>query len=123
MAQMFGQPLVVWAAKAPVQQAVQLGLQAPGGHRQTMWGNLTLLVAITQPEAVLQQHFHRHRELGSRWGYLDHLPTPPDQMLQAALMQGLRKPVETPRSVMQQKPGVVCSQNCRGLCRSALCNC
>jgi hypothetical protein len=72
-------------------------------------------VAITQPEAVLQQHFHRHRELGSRWGYLDHLPTPPDQMLQAALMQGLRKPVETPRSVMQQKPGVVCSQNCRRL--------
>jgi hypothetical protein len=30
-------------------------------------------------------------------------------------MQRLRKPVETPRSVMQQKPGVVCSQNYRRL--------
>src|ERR1700736_2987681 len=81
-----------------------------------MWGNCTLLVAITQPETPLQQGFHRQRKLGgSRGGNLNHLAATPDQVLQAALMKRLRKPVETPRSVMQQKTGVVRSQNRRRL--------
>ena len=71
MAKVFGQPLIVRVVKVPVQQTVQLALQSPGGHRQSLWGNLSILVTISQPEALLQQRFDSHGELGSRRG--DHL--------------------------------------------------
>src|ERR1035438_9543431 len=116
MAQVFGQSLVVRAAKVSIQQAVQLDFQAPTGHRQAMRGNLALLVAISQSEALRQQGFNRQGELGGcGGGHLDHLATAPDQVLQAALMKRLCKPIETSRSVMHQKTGVVRSQNRRRL--------
>jgi hypothetical protein len=80
-----------------------------------MRGNLALLVAISQSEALLQQGFNRQGELGGcGGGHLDHLATAPDQVLQAALMR-LCKPIETSRSVMHQKTGVVRAQNRRRL--------
>lgn len=95
MAQMFGQALIFRAAKVAIQQAVQVGLQPSGGHRQTMWGNLAPLVAISQPETLLQQRFDRQGELGGgRRGDMDHLAAAPDQVLQAALVKRLLKPIE-----------------------------
>src|ERR1022692_4627945 len=116
MAQVFGQSLVVRAAKVSIQQAIQVDFQAPSGHRQAMRGNLALLVAISQSEALLQQCFNRQGELGGcGGGHLDHLATAPDQVLQAALMKRLCKPIETSRSVIHQKTGVVRAQNRRRL--------
>src|ERR1039457_6879128 len=82
-----------------------------------MRGNLALLVAISQSESLLQQCINRQGELGGcRGGHLDHLATAPDQVLQAALMKRPFKSIETSRSVMHQKTGVVLSQNRRRLC-------
>ena len=53
VAQVFGQPLIVRAAKVPIQLTVQPGFQAPGRYCQAMWGNYALLVAISQLEALL----------------------------------------------------------------------
>src|ERR1700693_5435977 len=94
VAQVFGQPLIVWAMKVPIQQAVQLGFQPTGGYSQTMGRKLAPLVAIAQPEAVLQQSFDRHRKSGGRRGsHRDHFATPPDQVFQAALMKRLLKAI------------------------------
>src|ERR1039458_846856 len=116
MAQVVGQPLIVRAAKMPIQHAIQLGLQPPGGHRQAMCGQASCLMAIAQAESLLQQCLNRQGELGGcRGGHLDHLATAPDQVLQAALMKRPFKSIETSRSVMHQKTGVVLSQNRRRL--------
>jgi len=81
-----------------------------------MRGDLAVVVAISQAEALLQQRFDRQREWGgSRGGDLHHLATTPDRVLQAALMKRLRKTIETTRSVMHQKTGIVLSKNRRRL--------
>src|SRR5438105_875575 len=113
---MFGQSLIGRAAKVSIQQAVQLGFQPPGRHRQTMCGHASCLMAIAQPESLLQQSLDRQGELGgSRGGDLDHLAATPDQVLQAALVKRLRKSIETTSSVMQKKTSVVLAQNSRRL--------
>jgi hypothetical protein len=70
----------------------------------------------------LQQCLDGQGELGGcRGGHLNHLATTPDQMLQAALMKRLSKSIETTRSVMHQKTGVVLTQNRRRLGITAMC--
>ena len=108
MAQVFGQPSIGRIAKAPIQQAIQGCFQPPRGHGQTLRGDFTLLVAIPQPESLLQQRLDRQWELGgSRGGHLDHLAATSDQVFQAALMKRLLKSIEATRSVMHQKSVVI----------------
>ena len=64
MAQVFGQALIVRAAKVPIQQAVQLGFQASRGHCQAMYGHASGRMTIAQLESPLQQCFDRQGELG-----------------------------------------------------------
>src|SRR5215471_20810980 len=108
MAQVFGQPAIGRMTKAPIQQAIQGGFQPPRGHGQTLRGNSTLLVAVAQPESLLQQGLDRPRELGGgRGGNLDHLAATSDQVLQAALMKRLLKSIETTGAVMHQKAVII----------------
>ena len=112
MAQVSGQPSIGRMTKAPIQGC----FQPPGGHSQTRRGNLTLLVAIAQPESLLQQLLDRQRELGSyRGGARDHLAATADQVFQAALMKGLLKSIEATGFVMHQKSIVILPQKCRRL--------
>src|ERR1700730_3451238 len=86
-----------------------------------MCGHASCRMAIAQAESLLQQGLDGQGELGGgRGGNLDHLAATPDQVLQAALMKCLRKSIETTRSVMYQKAGVVFSQNRRRLGVSAM---
>ena len=92
--QVFGQPL------------------PPGSHRQPVPGKASLPVAIPQLQALLQQSPDRQREAGgSRRGHPGHLPAAPNQVLEAAWVQGLFQAMEAPRPVMHQKTRVVLPQN------------
>ena len=116
MAQVLGQSPIGRAAKVSIQQAVQLSFQPSGGYRQAMGGYASFPMAISQPESLLQQGFDGQGEWGGcRRGDPDHFATTPHQVLQAAWMKRLLKPIETSRSVMHQKTVVVFSQNSRRL--------
>src|SRR5438128_2232135 len=81
-----------------------------------MCGHASCLMAIAQPESLLQQGLDRQGKWGgSRGGDLDHLAATPDQVLQAALMKRLRKSIETTGSVMQKKTGEALAQDSRRL--------
>ena len=89
---MVGQTSIPRRTIATFQATIQPRFQFSAGHRHSSLADLPLLATIAQLQSILKDGFYLARELRRALSrYQDHFPTAPQQMSQAALVQGLEK--------------------------------